>query len=43
LPFFIPGLRRLLKIAPLTPADLAIAGANAVLAMVVNKRLKLRG
>jgi P-type Ca2+ transporter type 2C len=42
LPFFVPGLRRLLKIAPLTPADLAIAGANAVLAMVVNNRLNHR-
>ncbi len=40
LPFFVPGLRRLLKIAPLTPVDLALAGANAVLALAVHNRLK---
>jgi Ca2+-transporting ATPase len=39
-PFFVPGLRRLLKIDALTPTDLAIAGANAGLAMIVNDRIK---
>jgi Ca2+-transporting ATPase len=42
LPHLIPGLGRLLKIAPMTPIDLAIAGINAGLAMVVNKALKNR-
>jgi len=41
-PFFVPGLRRFLKIAPLTPVDLAIAGANAGLALIVNNRLRHR-
>jgi len=40
LPHFIPGLGRLLRIGPMTPVDLAIAGVNASLAMVVNRRLK---
>jgi Ca2+-transporting ATPase len=43
LPFFVPGLRRLLKIAPLSFADLAIAAANAGLASIVNSRLRRRG
>jgi Ca2+-transporting ATPase len=42
LPHFVPGLGRLLKIAPLALADLAIAGANAGLATIVNNRLKNR-
>ena len=42
LPYLIPGLGRLLKVAPLNLIDLAVAGANAGLAMVVNKRLKSR-
>jgi hypothetical protein len=41
-PHLIPGLGRLLKIAPMTPADLSIAGINAGLAMIVNNRLKNR-
>jgi hypothetical protein len=41
-PYLIPGLGRLLKIAPITPIDLAIAGINAGLAMVVNNRLQNR-
>jgi len=41
-PFFVPGLRRALKIAPLTPVDLAIAGANAGLALIINNRLRHR-
>ncbi|MGD8291085.1 MAG: HAD-IC family P-type ATPase, partial [Desulfobacterales bacterium] len=39
-PYLFPGLGRLLKIAPLTAMDLAIAGFNAVLAMVVNNCFK---
>jgi Ca2+-transporting ATPase len=39
-PYLFPGLGRLLKIAPLTTMDLAIAGFNAVLAMVVNNCFK---
>jgi Ca2+-transporting ATPase len=41
-PYLIPGLGRLLKIAPITPIDLAIAGINAGLAMVVNSRFENR-
>jgi Ca2+-transporting ATPase len=41
-PYLIPGLGRLLKIAPMTPIDLAIAGVNAGLSMVVNNLLKNR-
>jgi Ca2+-transporting ATPase len=40
LPYLIPGLGRLLKIAPMTPTDLAIAGINAGLAVFVNNRLR---
>jgi Ca2+-transporting ATPase len=40
LPYFVPGLRRLLKVPALTFTDLAIAGANAGLGMVVNKQLR---
>jgi Ca2+-transporting ATPase len=40
LPYLVPGLGRLLKISPITPVDLAIAGANAFLALVANDRLK---
>jgi Ca2+-transporting ATPase len=36
LPFLVPGLRSLLKVAPLTAVDLSIAGANAGLALVAN-------
>mgnify|MGYP001822022353 CR=1 FL=1 len=42
LPYLIPGLGRLLKIAPITPTDLAIAGINAGLSMVVNSRFENR-
>jgi hypothetical protein len=40
LPYLIPGLGNLLKIAPMTSIDLAIAGINAGFATVVNNRLK---
>ncbi len=40
LPFFAPGVGRLLKIPALSLTDLAIAGANAGLALVVNKHLR---
>jgi hypothetical protein len=41
-PYIVPGLRRILKIAPVTPVDLAIAGANAGLALIINSRLRRR-
>jgi Ca2+-transporting ATPase len=42
LPYLVPGLGRWLKIAPMTPTDLAIAGLNAALALAVNNRFQNR-
>jgi Ca2+-transporting ATPase len=42
LPRLVPGLGRLLKITPMTLPDLAIAGINAVLALIATELLKGR-
>jgi Ca2+-transporting ATPase len=42
LPYLIPGLGRMLRIAPIKPVDLAIAGVNAALALIINNLLKHR-